>query len=193
VDRLVTRALLIGIVAVGFCTAAQAQHGEIGFYGDFLRFPPGNLGGVGIKGLLALSRHVALEAEGSYYFNRTFNETVLDPTMGTTGVIKGHMHASNFLGGLSFSKPSARIRPFITMKLGWLTINPTGLPSPLTSTSAILNQIRTSHGNFAIFPAAGVEAYSGKWGFRLDVGDEIYFLNGSNSNLRITFGPNYKF
>ncbi len=192
-DRLVTRALLIGVVALSFCAAAQAQRGEIGFYGDFLRFPPASLGGVGIKGLLALSRHVALEGEGSYYFNRTFTETAVDPTSGATAMIKGHMHASNVLGGLSFSKPSAHIRPFITMKLGLLTINPTGLPSPLTSTSAILNQIRTSHNNFAIFPAAGVEAYSGKWGFRLDVGDEIYFLNGSNSNLRITFGPNYMF
>jgi hypothetical protein len=193
VDRLFTRVLLIGIVALGLCAAAQAQRGEIGFYGDYLAFPPASLGGAGLRGLIALNRHIALEGEGSYYFNRTFDETVLDPTSGTTGVIKGHMHATNLLGGLSFSKPSPHIRPFITMKLGLLTINPTGLPSPLVSTDAVLNQIRTSHGNFAIFPAGGVEAYSGKWGFRLDIGDELYFHNGANSNLRITFGPNYVF
>lgn len=192
-DRFVTRALLIGIVALGLCAAAQAQRGEIGFYGDYLRFPPASLGGVGLKGLIALNRHVALEAEGSYYFNRTFSDTAIDPTTGATSVIHARMHATNLLGGLSFSKPSPRIRPFITMKMGLLTINPSSLPAPLVSTNAILNQIRSSHRNFAIFPGGGVEAYSGKWGFRLDIGDEIYFSNGANSNLRMTFGPNYLF
>ncbi len=192
-NRFVTRALLIGIVALGLCAAAQAQHGEIGFYGDYLRFPPASLGGPGLKVLVALGRHVALEGEGSYYFNRTFDDVAVDPTTGATSVIHARMHATNWLGGLSFSKPSPRIRPFITMKMGLLTINPSSLPAPLVSTNAILNEIRSSHGNFAIFPGGGVEAYSGKWGFRLDIGDEIYFSNGANSNLRITFGPNYVF
>ncbi len=92
-----------------------------------------------------------------------------------TSVNHSRMHATNWLGGLSFSRPSPQIRPFITMKMGLLTINPSSLPAPLVSTNAILNQIRSSHGNFAIFPGGGVEAYSGKWGFRLDIGDEIYF------------------
>lgn len=192
-DRFVARALLIGIVALGLCAAAQAQRGEIGFYGDYLRFPPASLGGVGLKGLIALNRHIALEGEGSYYFNRTFSDTAIDPTTGATNVIHARMHATNWLGGLSFSKPSPRIRPFITMKMGLLTINPSSLPAPLVSTNTILNQIRSSHRNFAIFPGGGVEAYSGKWGFRLDIGDEIYFSNGANSNLRMTFGPNYLF
>ena len=191
--RFVRRILAVGIVGLGLCAAAQAQHGEIGFYGDYFGFPPAALGGPGLRGLIALNRHVALEAEGSYYFNRTWNETAIDPTTGTTTVIKSRMHATNWLGGLAFSRPSPRIRPFITMKMGLLTINPSSLPPGLVSTSSIVNEIRSSHGNFAIFPAGGIEAYSGKWGFRLDIGDELYFKNGANSNFRITFGPNYKF
>jgi len=192
-DRLVKRLVLIAFLAICFSVAAQAQHGEIGFYGDYLRFPPASLGGAGLRGLLAIHRHVALELEGTYYFNRTFNDTAVDPTTGTTAVVYSHMHATNLLGGVSFSRPSRYVRPFLTMKMGLLTINPSSLPAPLVSTSEILNQIRNSHGNFAIYPGGGVEAYAGKWGFRLDIGDEIYFNNGSNSNLRITFGPNYVF
>ena len=192
-DRFVTRALLVTILALGLCAAAQAQHGEVGFFGEYIAFSPAGLGGAGIKGLFALNRHLALEGEFSYDFNRTLNETTIDPLTGALGTNKSRMHATNFLGGISVSRPSPKIRPFFTMKMGLMTINPSSLPPGLISTNEQMNQIRASHGNFAIFSAGGVEAYSGKWGFRLDVGDEIYFLNGANSNFRITFGPNYLF
>jgi hypothetical protein len=28
---------------------------------------------------------------------------------------------------------------------------------------------------------------------RFDVGDQIYFLNGAQNNLRMTFGPHFRF
>jgi len=192
VARFATRVVLVGVLFLIFCTVAEAQRAEAGFYGEYLGFSPAALGGPGIKGLLAINLHIALEGEFAYEFNRTFNETTLDPS-GATSVIKSRMHATNLLAGVAFSKPSPKIRPFVTMKMGLLTINPSSLPAPLVSTNTILNDIRASHRNFAIFPAAGVEAYSGRWGFRLDIGDELYFLHGAKSNVRITFGPNYIF
>jgi len=42
-------------------------------------------------------------------------------------------------------------------------------------------------------PGGGVEAYLGKVGLRLDVGDEIYFNNGAQNNPKITFGPHFRF
>jgi hypothetical protein len=39
----------------------------------------------------------------------------------------------------------------------------------------------------------GLEAFGGPIGIRLEVGDEVYFLNGARNNLRVTFGPQFRF
>ena len=43
-----------------------------------------------------------------------------------------------------------------------------------------------NNGNAVFYPGGGVEEYPGPVGLR-DVGDEIYFNNGANHNLKITF------
>jgi len=55
------------------------------------------------------------------------------------------------------------------------------------------NSVDTGATRFAVYPGGGVEAFLGPIGLRLDVGDEIYFLNGAQNNLRVTFGPHFKF
>src|SRR5215472_11904081 len=47
--------------------------------------------------------------------------------------------------------------------------------------------------NGVFYPAGGVEAFAGILGFRAEIGDEMYFANGANHNLRITFGPAIRF
>jgi len=48
-----------------------------------------------------------------------------------------------------------------------------------------------THGVF--YPGVGVEAFAGPVGLRLDVGDEMYFLDGAHNNLRIAAGPQFRF
>jgi hypothetical protein len=38
-----------------------------------------------------------------------------------------------------------------------------------------------------------VEAFWGPVGIRVDAGDEIYVNNGAYNNLRVTFGPTFRF
>jgi hypothetical protein len=38
-----------------------------------------------------------------------------------------------------------------------------------------------------------VEAFWGPFGLRLDVGDEIYFDNGAQNNVKVEFGPHLRF
>jgi hypothetical protein len=45
----------------------------------------------------------------------------------------------------------------------------------------------------AIYPGVGAEHFWGPLGMRLDVGDEIYFDNGTRNNLKVTFGPVIRF
>jgi hypothetical protein len=47
--------------------------------------------------------------------------------------------------------------------------------------------------HFAMYPGAGVEGFWGAFGFRLDVGDEIYLNNGTFNNLKVEFGPTIRF
>jgi hypothetical protein len=46
---------------------------------------------------------------------------------------------------------------------------------------------------FALYPGGGIEAFAGPIGVRAEVGDNIFFKNGMHNNLRITFGPQFRF
>ncbi len=47
--------------------------------------------------------------------------------------------------------------------------------------------------NGLFYPAVGVEFFAGPIGLRGEIGDIMYFNNGANNNLRITFGPQLRF
>ena len=47
--------------------------------------------------------------------------------------------------------------------------------------------------NFALYPGAGIEAFAGPIGIRLEAGDDIYFLNGARNNLKVSVGPVIRF
>jgi hypothetical protein len=44
-----------------------------------------------------------------------------------------------------------------------------------------------------LYWGGGLQGHLGPIGLRLDVGDEIYFNNGSHHNLRVAFGPVFRF
>jgi hypothetical protein len=47
--------------------------------------------------------------------------------------------------------------------------------------------------NGAFYAGAGIEAFAGILGVRAEAGDEMYFDNGANHNLKITAGPVIRF
>jgi hypothetical protein len=56
-----------------------------------------------------------------------------------------------------------------------------------------IGDVTTGNTAAAIYPGAGLEGFIGPIGLRAEVGDEIYFKNGSHNNLRVTFGPTFRF
>jgi len=46
---------------------------------------------------------------------------------------------------------------------------------------------------FALYPGGGIEAFAGPIGVRAEVGDNIFFNNGMHNNLRVSFGPQFRF
>jgi hypothetical protein len=47
--------------------------------------------------------------------------------------------------------------------------------------------------NGVFYPGGGIEAFAGILGIRAEAGDEMYFENGANHNLKVTVGPVLRF
>jgi hypothetical protein len=71
-----------------------------------------------------------------------------------------------------------------------------GVGGPVTA-GVINNQINNivdGNTNGVFYPGGGVEFNAGWFGFRVEAGDEIMFLNnGTTNNFRATLGPQIRF
>ncbi len=64
---------------------------------------------------------------------------------------------------------------------------------PLLGLFSALLRIFVTKTYGTLYPGGGIEGHIGPIGLRLDVGDEIYFNNGTHNNLRASFGPYIRF
>ncbi len=189
------RALLFAVLLCLSVPMAFAQssedHGEFGVVADYTRLAPldTNFYGVGARASFNIYPHVQLEGEMAYDLDQSFS-TGLPCSTGVNcdqNILRSSLHLWDGMFGPKF-QTTGPIRFFATVKGGFLNFaggNPT-----------FVNQVNTfgSNGTYGVFyPGGGVEAYLGKIGLRLDVGDEIYFNNGANNNLKVEFGPHIRF
>ena len=188
------------LCAVALAPAAFAQsnngddknHGNLGVYFDFTRLSNADLNMFGVGGRLGFNvrKHIVLEAEMAYDFERNKTQTI------TNGVITATVRSNvRLLHGLFGPKiqTTGPIRFFGLIKGGFVNF---GVGGPVTA-GAINNQI----GNIvdgdtkaALYPGVGAEFNVGWLGIRIEAGDEIMFLNNSTqNNFRATFGPQIRF
>jgi hypothetical protein len=80
---------------------------------------------------------------------------------------------------------------FVTGKVGFENFSGTNLGVPTGFASAV--GLTGSATYFALYPGGGIEAFVGPFGVRAEVGDNIFFNNGAHNNLRVTFGPQFRF
>jgi hypothetical protein len=91
------------------------------------------------------------------------------------------------LFGPKFQVGTGAIRAFATVKGGFVNFSTNhNLASQFTG-------VTTGNTDGVFYPGGGIEAYVGWLGIRAEVGDEIYFSNGANNNLRVTIGPQIRF
>lgn len=185
------RFLGLVVIFVLFSSLAFAQdHGEVGVFADYFRFHNANdLNMLGVGGRVGINMHpnVALEVEGAYDFSRSTNITVGS----LTSPVRTDFRATHFLVGPKFQLgTSSAWRLYGTLKGGFVRFGVTPgavtfgtFPTVLTNTDL----------NGVLYPAAGFEAFAGIFGIRAEIGDEIYFDNGANNNLRVTAGPVIRF
>ena len=187
---LVTLAMMIAVPAL----YAQEEHGEVGVYGDFTRLSPtGNTSFVGLGGRLGfnVNNHLQFEGDIGYDFAKNFTTTSsngLSTSFGSSDV--------RLLRGLFGPKIQTGVGParaYLVLKGGFLNFG-VSHKGPATSFTNSFGGVLNGNTNGAFYPGAGVEFFIGHVvGLRAEAGDLMYFDNGANHNLNVTFGPVFRF
>ena len=186
--------VILAMVALVPALYAQEEHGEVGVYGDFTRLSPaGNTNFVGLGGRLGfnVNDHLQFEGDIGYDFAKNFTTTSnngLNTSFGSSDL--------RLLRGLFGPKIQTGVGPdraYLVLKGGFLNFG----VSRKGATTGFVNSfggVLNGDTDGAFYPGAGVEFFIGHvFGLRAEAGDLMYFNNGANHNLNVTFGPTFRF
>lgn len=188
-------AILLGAPAL--LVAQTENHVEFGPFADYLRYDRTNtINFVGAGGRIGayLNPYTSIEAEMSYDFARNFSNTTANGV--GTSFTTTRLRPLTGLFGPKFDLGKGGFDFFVTGKAGFIHFNTTNNVSGSALGSSFNNSvgsITTGDTRFAVYPGIGVEGFWGHFGLRADIGDEIYFLGGAQNNLKVTFGPHFRF
>lgn len=202
--------LLVLLTACGLLLArapsarAQGETGqvEVGIFGEY--FHVGSTAGTGIAGTGATSfgglggraglgsGRLHWEAEMSYDFTQTFTEGFTNPGTGAIFLTKSDIRVLHGMFGPKL-QTGGPVRLFVSLKGGGVDFMFSPTPVTFATFTSSVTGLRGSSVDAVLYPGAGLETFLGPLGFRLDIGDEIFFAGGTHHNLRITFGPHLRF
>jgi hypothetical protein len=187
-------ALLLLLAGVLAPLASAQDHFQVGAYGDYFRLTQTdtNLAGLGGRAAVKVFSHVMVEGEMSYDFDQAFTDHCLS-TGCTVTVANSGLKVLHGLFGPKIIGGRGRIRPFLTLKGGFVNFRLDPRPASFGTFTDSVNNLRSNNVSSALYPGAGVEGHLGPIGLRLDAGDEIYFASGTHHNARVAFGPFIRF
>lgn len=174
---------------------ADYDHGSVGIFADYFRFAPTgsshtNFVGFGARAGFNANRYVSLEGEMNYDFERNFTTTTTNGA--STSFTTTRLRPLTGLFGPKFQTPGP-FKFFVTGKVGFINFTETGSAVTPGTVGNAISGVGGPGTHFAVYPGAGIEGFWGVFGLRAEVGDAIYFSNGSHNNLRVTFGPQFRF
>jgi len=189
------RVALLLFLAGWLVPPASAQdHFQVGAFADYFRLSQTNtnMAGLGARvGYKAFS-HVMLEGEMSYDFDQAFTDHCV-ATGCTVTVANSNIKVLHGLFGPKIIAGHGAIRPFVTLKGGFVNFRLDPRPATFGTFTDSVNNLRANNVSGAIYPGAGLEGHLGPVGLRLEAGDEIYFAGGTHHNVRVAFGPFLRF
>jgi hypothetical protein len=171
----------------------HSDHIEVGAFAEWFRFdrtsPVSNFAGLGARAAVNLNSNVQLEAEMGYDFERNFTNVYSDGI--NTELVNSNFRALHGYFGPKLQTGSGPFRVFLTGKVGFenFAVNNQNPPAGFRSAIGLDNGMTS----FAVYPGGGFEAFAGPIGLRFEAGDDIYFDHGAHNNLRVTFGPQFRF
>lgn len=188
---------LLGVLAVITLVPAlyaQEEHGEVGVYADYTRLSPaGNTNFTGVGGRLGfnVNDHLQLEGDIGYDFARNFTTTT------SNGLSTSFSNSSlRLLRGLFGPKIQTGVGParlYLVVKGGFLNFG-VSHRGAATGFANSFGGVLNGDTNGAFYPGVGAEFFIGHvFGLRAEAGDLMYFDNGANHNLNVTFGPTFRF
>ena len=187
-------ALLLLLSGLLVPLASAQDHFQVGVYADYFRLSQTdtNMAGLGGRAGFKLLPHVMFEAEMSYDFDQAFTEHCLSTGCAVT-VANSDLKVLHGLGGFKIIGGRHAIRPFLTLKGGFVNFQLNPRPASFSGFVSSVDNLRTNNVSGALYPGAGVEGHLGPIGLRLEAGDEIYFANGTHHNARVAVGPFLRF
>ncbi len=169
------------------------DHVEIGGFLDYYRLsdpgPTRNFIGLGGRAAFGITPNVQIEAEMAYDFKRDYTSTFSDGL--TTTNVTSRLRTLHGFFGPKFQTGSGPFRVFVTGKVGFDNFGVTNATPPAGFTNSV--GLASGATYFALYPGGGVEAFAGPIGLRAEIGDDIFFNGGAHNNMRVTFGPQFRF
>jgi hypothetical protein len=191
--RLVMLLVFVMLVVAVACPAAFAQeeHGSVGAFFDYVRLDQASLNQFGIGGRIAFNPApiFALEAEGAYDFRQS--RQIIAVTSIPTTTFRADLRTAYGLFGPKINTRGP-VRAFATVKGGFVNFSVSTVNAPLGFTDTV-NGIFDGDTHGALYPGGGIEGFIGWFGLRAEAGDLIYWSNGAHNNIRVTFGPVFRF
>ena len=194
------RAILLSVLMIAgmvFCAefATAQEHGQFGVFADYLRLSQThtNFGGLGGRLAVNPSRYFGLEAEVAYDFTQAFTEGFTNPSNGSVSLANSNIRVLHGIFGPTLSTGHGAVRVFVTAKGGFINFRFDPRPATFGTFTSSVTGLRASDVSGVFDPGGGIEGHLGPFGLRLDLGDEMYFNNGTHDNLRVTFGPIIRF
>ncbi len=189
-----TVAILVLCIGSARLPAQDRDHVEIGAFADYLNFsqtaPHINFVGVGGRVGFNVGRITQIEAEMSYDFDRNYTNTYSNGI--STDFVRTRFRPLNALFGPKIQTNVGPFRAFATVKAGFINFSSSTQNAPNGFKNSIGN-ITSGDTRAALYPGVGLEGFWGPIGLRADAGDDMYFDNGTHHNVKVTFGPAFRF
>lgn len=192
--RILGLLVVLAMVAVVPVLYAQEERGEVGAYGDFTRLgSAGNTNFTGLGGRLAFNVNNHLQFEGGIGYDFAQNVTTSSSNGLSTSFSTSRLRLLNGLFGPKIQTGVGPVSAYIVLKGGFLNFG-TGRTATLGSFANSFGNVPNGDTNGVFYPGGGVEFFIGHvFGLRAEAGDMMYFDNGANHNLNISFGPTFRF
>jgi len=192
--RIAFYTVLLGLL---FCQPIRSQeHVQFGAYANYFRlsdFNHHNFAGLGGRFSGSASPHVQMEGELAYDFGQVFTETFENPSTGVIAFQRSPIRVLHGLFGPKFHTGEGPWRAFFVLKSGFIHFRFDERPATFGTFTSSVQDMRSDNTRPVLYPGGGLEGFWGPLGVRFEVGDEIFFLDGSRHNLRVSFGPVLRF
>ena len=174
------------------------NHATVGIFADYFRFDPSsaqnatNFVGFGARTGFNVSHHTQIEAEMAYDFQRSFTSNCVGNCVPGVTFVTTRVRPLTGLFGPKF-ETSGPFKFFVTGKVGFIRFSESSSAVTLNNFGNAVAGVGNPGTHLALYPGGGFEGYWGPFGLRLEAGDEIYLNNGTYNNLRVSFGPQFRF